>query len=266
MRTLKKSLLVLAGLLSPALVGARADAGVIPWVYDSVFGYGWGYGYGGMPYGGYGGYGYGGGYPVSYAAPAYTTNYAPSYGYADYSLGGEYLADSSCCDPCSNGCSTGGCATSDCCTTAVQSAKPAAPEPTPINQKVTPANPKKDLPVDEFQGLGPTRPGGTDKVNSGSTEEVLPGDENRPARPLPGGQVEPDRPDQGMQTPAPDEGSGVREMMTPRQNNIAVRYLPSTTRTRIAVPSSVNRVVRVDRATREQLVQGQSKPQLAANP
>lgn len=259
MRTLKKSLLVLAGLFTPALVGAPADAGVIPWVYDSIFGYGWGHGYGGMPYGGYG---YGGGYPVSYAAPVYTTNYAPSYGYADYSLGGSYLADSSCCDPCSNGCSTGGCATSstDCCTTAVQSAKPAAPEPTPIEKKVTPK-----VPVDQF---GPTRggagPGALERTNSGEVDESLPETERRPAG-RPGGAVAPDDPAE-MKEPAPDEGSGVKETRTRRQNNIAVRYAPSTTRTRITVPSSVNRVVRVDRATREQLVQGQSKPQLAANP
>ncbi len=37
MRTLKKSLLVLAGLFTPALASVPAEAGVIPWVYDSIF-------------------------------------------------------------------------------------------------------------------------------------------------------------------------------------------------------------------------------------
>lgn len=257
MRTLKKSLLVLAGLFTPALASVPADAGVIPWVYDSIFGYGWGYGYGGMPYGGYGGAGYGG-YPVSYAAPVYTTNYGPGYGYS--------VADSCCCDPCSTGCSTGTVA-SDCCTTAVQSAKPAAPEPTPV---VTPVTPR--VPVDEFGR--PTRPGtgaagtgavGTDRANPNVNEEALPETERTPAERRAPGPVAPDDPD--MRAPAPDDGAqGGRELKAPSDSRIAVRYVPTPTRSRIAVPSSVNRVVRIDRATREQLVQGPSKPQLAANP
>lgn len=257
MRTLKRSLLVLAGLFTPALAGAPVDAGVIPWVYDSIFGYGWGHGYGyGMPYGGYGGYGYGG-YPVSYAAPVYTTNYGPGYS----------LADSCCCDPCSTGCSTGTVA-GDCCTTAVQSAKPAAPEPTPVVSPVTPRNP----PVDEF--LRPTQPGtgavGTERANprenpGAGEEEVMPRTERQPAPRPGGGAVPPDNPNE-MQEPVPDENQGLRGIKAPSDSRIAVRYVPTPTRSRIAVPSSVNRVVRIDRTTREQLVQGQSKPQLAANP
>ena len=69
-----KSLCVLFGLLVPCLgTTSRAEAGVIPWLYDSIFGYGWGgggYGGGGYSYGsGYGG----GGYGAGYAAPMYST-------------------------------------------------------------------------------------------------------------------------------------------------------------------------------------------------
>lgn len=279
MRTLKKSLLVLAGLLAPSMAHTPADAGVIPWVYDSIFGYGWGYGgmgYGGMPYAGWG---YGGGYPVTYAAPAYsanygayTTNYGPSYGYSDYSFGGEYLADNSCCDPCATGgCSTGGCGTSDCCT-AVQSAKPEVPgkNPTPVDDKeVTPTVPKDEFgPTNGGIGAGRsgTRDRGLHNTNvPGAVEESLPSRELRPGARPNDLEVPVDPPVDEMQEPDPELERGKLNMI-PRNGHIAVRYVPAITRGPIAVPTSVTRVVRVDRAVREQLVKGQSKSQLASNP
>ncbi len=117
-----------------ALLGAPAhsEAGVIPWMYDAIFGYGhpsggWGYG-GGGTYGGYttgyapfytasyGGASYGGG---SYGGGSYgggnccgsTANYAPWTGYS-YGSSGD-----GCCSPCGAGgcnpCGGGDCG-SDC--------------------------------------------------------------------------------------------------------------------------------------------------------
>lgn len=102
-----------------ALLGApaRSEAGVIPWMYDAIFGYGhhsggWGGGYGGGA--AYGGYttGYAPFYTASYGGASYgggsygggnccgsTTSYAPWTGYASGSYG------DGCCSPCG----TGGC-------------------------------------------------------------------------------------------------------------------------------------------------------------
>jgi hypothetical protein len=100
MRTVSlKSLCLLAGFLVPCLgTTSRAEAGVIPWLYNSIFGYGWGHNYGGygggVPYtAGYGsmGYGYGG-----YGSAAYMPAYAPAYSNYGYSS-----------VPNSCGCSTG---------------------------------------------------------------------------------------------------------------------------------------------------------------
>ncbi len=93
-----KSLCLLAGFVVPCLgTSSQAEAGVIPWLYNSIFGYGWGNNYGGgygggVPYSvGYGSMGYGGGY--GYSGASYPS-YAPAYsGYSG--------APSSC------GCSTG---------------------------------------------------------------------------------------------------------------------------------------------------------------
>lgn len=269
MRFLKKSVILLAGLLAPMAASTPADAGVIPWAYDSVFGYGWGYGgwgYGAPYYGGYGGYGMGyGAYPVSYAPPVYQTNYAPAYGYADYSLsGGTYLADSCCCDPCSTGCGTGGCGTSEC-GTSVKSAKPEA-NPTPVDQKVVP----KKAPEDQF---GPTNsgPGANHRsnINSGVSapaEEVLPGAENAPAeRPDPNS-VQPQNPD-GLERPAPANDAPGKLNMIPRHESIAIRSVPTTARGPIPAPISVSRIAHIGRIARQPSVPAPAgKSQIAANP
>lgn len=277
MRTISaKSLCVLFGFLVPCLgMTTRAEAGVIPWLYDSIFGYGWGGGYGGgMQYGaGYGG-GYGGGYGMGNAAPVYSSpaysapvmsapvapvdgtynaHYGPSLGYYDYGYGSTYVVDSgSCCVPCS-ACTTGDCATS------IESAKP-APQPT-LAVPVTPKK-KKDPIVDDFSG---TRPG----VGPGTQEpvggEALPRDQVVPAvRPI----DRPVEPDPNMEEPAVDEAPPAGKIMqvVPADRHIAVRYIPASQRSLVALPRSTARVVRVDRTTREQLVRAESKPQLASNP
>lgn len=119
-----KSLCLLAGFVVPCLgTSSQAEAGVIPWLYNSIFGYGWGHNYGGygggVPYSvGYGsmGYGYGG---YGYSAASYPT-YAPSY--SNFGYGG---ASSSC------GCSTG-------ISSAPLMSAPTYSTPTPVNS--TPLN------------------------------------------------------------------------------------------------------------------------------
>lgn len=265
MRSLKKSLCVLAALLAPLGTHQTAKAGIIPWAYDSIFGYGWGHGYG-MPYGGgYGGWGYGGygaynSYPVSYAPAPYTTNYAPAYGYETYY--GPSLADSCCCDPCSTGCSSGGCSTGGCETT-TKSEK----QPTPVDsgKKEKP----KNAPVDEFlppqdgtqpAGVGTGTGTGAGRARPG-VEESLPAEERIPVRPMEGVGT----PNEEMERPAPGE-PGVRDLFLPRDQTIAVRNRMNLVRKKIAMPASTDRVVRVDRAVREQLVKAPTRSQVAANP
>ena len=308
MRTISaKSLCVLFGFLVPCLgMSTRAEAGVIPWMYDSIFGYGWGGGYGGrmpysagyggygggMPYSaGYGGSGYGGGYGMGYApmysapvysAPAmsapiapvggtYKALYGPSLGYYDYGYdyGSLSVVDSgSCCTPCSacNACSA--CGTGECATS-IQSSKP-APQPTPA-VPVTPKK-KKEPGVDDFSGTRPgvsTGTGGTGNTGVGFPNggEAMPETERRP-NPRPGeGAVEPDP---NMKEPAVDDAppAGNLMQMVPTDHHIVVRYVPAPQRAQVVipVPRSMARVVRIDRATREQLVRAVAKPQQASNP
>ncbi|MBX3444403.1 MAG: hypothetical protein KF774_18535 [Planctomyces sp.] len=128
---------ILAGSLVLALPAA-GQAGVIPWVYDAIFGYGH-HGWGAPAYPAYGpGYGY-----ASWGAaapPIYTASYAPyvapvSYapatyyygglsspacpsgncGYANYGPAGCCVPVDPCCNPCCGSpCGPGGCA--DCTT------------------------------------------------------------------------------------------------------------------------------------------------------
>lgn len=129
-----KSLCLLAGFVVPCLgTSSQAEAGVIPWLYNSIFGYGWGHNYGGygggVPYSvGYGsmGYGYGGGYGVA----SYPT-YAPSY--SNFGYGG---ASSSC------GCSTG-------ISSAPVMSAPTYSTPTPANSTPSNSAPAGDEPPTE---------------------------------------------------------------------------------------------------------------------
>lgn len=275
-----KSLCVLFGFLVPCLgMSTRAEAGVIPWLYDSIFGYGWGGGHGGgMHYGA----GYGGGYGMGYSTPMYSApvysapvmsapvapvdgtynaHYGPSVGYYDYgyAYGSSNVVDSgSCCSPCS-ACPTGDCATS------IESAKP-APQPTPV-EKTTPVIPKKrNLPLDQFdRSRDDTGAGGIGNPNGGvpNGDEALPETERRPIRRPVDGAVEP------MVPPAEAEPAPLgTEVQAPvsHDHNITVRYVPAPQRSLVAIPRSTARVVRVDRATREQLSRTEPKPQLASNP
>ena len=275
-----KSLCVLFGFLVPCLgMSTRAEAGVIPWLYDSIFGYGWGGGYGGgMQYGA----GYGGGYGMGYSAPMYSApvytapvmsapvapvdgtynaHYGPTLGYYDSGYGGydsSYQVNSgNCCTPCS-ACTTGDCATS------IESAKP-APQPTPV-EKTVPVNPKKKgLPLDQFEGSGN---GSGVRGREVPPDEAMPKEEIRPARPM-GGVGEPTdfvEPIEGGPEVGPAPVPGTKLNFVPTDRTIAVRYVPAPRRSLVAIPRSAARVVRIDRATREHLSRTEPKPQLASNP
>lgn len=298
MRTISaKTLYVLFGLLVPSLGSATpAEAGVIPWLYNSIFGHGWGNNYsGGSGYNGGYGYGggmassagccgssYGGGYsapvysaPV-YSAPAMSAPVAPTgetyqslygptlgdYGYG-YGYDSAYVVDSgSCCTPCS-ACTTGDCATS------IESAKP-APNPTPADNTV-PVTPKNKVPpTDQF---GPSKSGtgvgGTGRTGVGvpTDDEALPDTERRPNRKPLNESVEPLVPPAEAVPPVDDAPpSGTLMQVVPSNHHIAVRYVPAPRRMVVAIPRSTARVVRIDRATREQLSRVEPKPQLASNP
>ena len=277
-----KSLCVLFGFLVPCLgMSTRAEAGVIPWLYNSIFGHGWGGGYGGgMHYGA----GYGGGYGMGYSAPMYSApvyaapvmsapvapvdgtynaHYGPSVGYYDYGYGygSSYVVDSgSCCTPCSpcSACPTGDCATS------IQSSKP-APIPTPA-EEVVPVNPKikRGLPPDDMVPATGTGVRGREMPG----DDAMPKEEIRPARPM-GGVGEPTdfvAPIEGGPQVEPDPAPGTKLNLVPTDRNITVRYVPAPQRSLVAIPRAAGRVVRVDRATREQLIRIEPKPQLASNP
>ena len=318
MRTVSmKSLCLLAGFLVPCFgTATRAEAGVIPWLYNSIFGHGWGNNYGGgygggMPYSaGYGGYNMysGGGYgammpytpayssygysgassscgcgtgistptPV-YSQPTYSTptpvnanpapnspptsgeyklEYGPTLGYSNSSdgyytsYGPTYSTDpGSCCVPC-NSCASGDCATS---IQPSSSSRPAA-NPTPVEPVVPQSKIKKGLPPDDMvpaTGAGSQPP-----------EESLPPEQRRPMKQQLEGVGNPTE----MQEPAIEETPPAGKMLSvPTDSNIVIRYAPSLKRSRVALPASAARVVRVDRSTREQLIRDQPKPQLASN-
>jgi hypothetical protein len=170
-----------------AAVPNTSQAGIIPWMYDSIFGYG-------PAFGGYRTAYYGGGYapayPASYSYPAYggygyggggcsscgvTANYAPSYGayyggYGGYDMsygGSGCCAPCNSCAPCGGGCNTGcsscgggGCSTcgtpggGDCSTGSNSYSTPTAP-PTNSSSGRTPtyadpADRSNEPPADEF--------------------------------------------------------------------------------------------------------------------
>lgn len=142
-------------------VTPSADAGVIPWVYNSIFGYG-------PMYGGYGpaypthtagyapaAYGYspyatwGTGYSLGYA-PNFSAGFASPYsvGYTPYSTYYGGSLDGCGCNPC--GCSNCGslgcsnCSNGDCSTN-YGPANTDGVDPTPADKD-------KDLPKDDFEG------------------------------------------------------------------------------------------------------------------
>lgn len=195
--------------------------------------------------------------PVAPADGTYNSLYGPSVGYYGYGYGygSSYVVDSgSCCTPCS-ACPTGDCATS------IQSSKP-GPQPT----LAVPVTPKKqrDPTIDDFSG---TQPGVAPGNRVPAVDEALPPTELRPIRRPANESVEPMVPPAEALPPveqAPPEGN--LSQVVPVDHHIAVRYVPMPQRSRVAIPRSTARVVRIDRATREQLTRAETKPQLASNP
>ncbi|WP_437202385.1 hypothetical protein [Planctomicrobium sp. SH664] len=125
--TLLKRALLLSVVLAGPSMPATSEAGIIPWTYNAIFGYGpifgggyyGGYGYGAAPY-------YNAGYPSTIGYPAspgtISSYYAPwNMGYGGYAYSAGYGPACGCnpcgCDPCGSGCNacgTGDCATGNC--------------------------------------------------------------------------------------------------------------------------------------------------------
>ncbi|HVJ87136.1 MAG TPA: hypothetical protein VM452_15885, partial [Caulifigura sp.] len=173
---------------SAALLGApaRSEAGVIPWMYDSIFGYG----YSGVGYGGGWGAGYRGGYMTGYA-PFYQPYYGTGYGggaccgtTANYAPWTGYVASNACCSPCGGcnpcgncnscgtSCDTGcnNCPGGNCGTGSGSATVPSTPYNTPTGQNPTFADPKepgKTPPADQFRPADPSRD--RDRTGPGSS-------------------------------------------------------------------------------------------------
>lgn len=204
----------LAGPLS-----APAQAGLIPWAYNAVFGYGpvfpnrgapVAYGAGYAPY--YGGAYYGGGYPTSI-----TSGYSPYYGggmdwSAGYGYGGYGCATNYGCSPCGSSpcgdaCSgQANCGCDSCgnnCNAGTAPPLSNGPTPEPIQNQQKPAEPttqptyRKDPPPDEFVPVRPreqdSRPNLPNSTIPGSprTNEPAPGTPggNAPSSTIPGGNL-----------------------------------------------------------------------------
>lgn len=170
---------VLSLFLLNAVTTTPVQAGIIPWTYNAIFGYGpiFGGGY----HGGYGGMGYGAApyMGMPYAAPmdAYPATSMPSVSYypplGAYPMlsGSPGLSLGGCgCDPCANpcgscfssGCSpcgTGGCASGNCGTsyTPATTTPPSASPPEPRQSE--PAAPvptyRNEPPLDDFKPVPP---------------------------------------------------------------------------------------------------------------
>lgn len=193
----QKLVVALTGLLCLG-AGVPAEAGLIPWAYNAVFGTGpvyGGYAYGYAPPA----YGYGAAYsPVwtqsSYYSPAwstYTVGYAPAFSYASYGIGianyGYATPCCSCapcsCDPCGGvGCSGGDCSTGNCGAGYTPDIKNGpTPEPTPTHQPPAadpPAN-RPTPPVDDFTRVPPRTndnpmPGGSVPANTSPPSSTIP--------------------------------------------------------------------------------------------
>jgi hypothetical protein len=178
-----KFLLIVGGAACLASGSATtAEAGIIPWIYDAIFG----------PVGSqqalYGGYAptYGAGYGVSYGSGSAipTSYYGPSYfgpaptlglsGSSPCSSGAcgtqaFYGTASSCCSPCGgSGCATGACGTGTCGTGDCASGNSgAAPYSGATSSPVTPIPRREDA--------GPTPTYGNGNPNPGTGSTAAPG-------------------------------------------------------------------------------------------
>ena len=235
---------------------ADAQAGLIPWSYNAIFGYGpafpgyrYGYGAGYAPMAGYGypvtaNYGYpvttNYGYP-GYSIPA-TSYYGPvtgaydAYGY-DYGYGGT-----ECCNPCPSACDpcgSGNCASGNCGagynpdtqpSDIGNSPNPTEAQPEPVTPDVTPPTYRDNAPPDNFVPATPrendsTIPGnGSSSPGSRSNSTIPDNDRSNSTIPPRGsgsnGNNAPDFDDFSMpnteRSPAPLEPSG---STIPKGNN-----------------------------------------------
>ena len=181
-----RNLMVAAMLLTGIAIPSSAQAGLIPWAYNAIFGPSQMYGYGAP------GYGYSVGYPrtmtmSSYYSPAwgaYTAGYAPSFGYDAFGGGlGTYGYASPCapcgcnpCGTCAGGCASGNCINGNCIngncasgncgagyapdiqngpTPEPTQANPNPPEAKPPVNSNPPVNPNTTPPIDDFTRVPP---------------------------------------------------------------------------------------------------------------
>jgi len=163
-----RSVLMLCAVLGGVSSASSLQAGLIPWAYNSVFGYGpvfpGRYGYAPA-------YGYGNGIAMGPTAMPVSSYYGPSDwgwgGFAGYGYGGSGNCNP-CggCSPCGNSCDPCGGGCSNCADQCGSSYAPAPQnnspsEPTPASPKpAPPANPnppanRNDVPTDDFR---PARP------------------------------------------------------------------------------------------------------------
>jgi hypothetical protein len=187
------ALIVAAGGLLSA--PTTSHAGLIPWTYDAIFGYGpaWRGGYYSAGYAPY--YGYGAGYaPYGYSAPYYGGVVAPACPGGNCGVVANYAPDIyGCCapvNPCCNvcpgpcdGCSGPNCTGCNVATTPSEPQMNSVPEKTPTEAPSTYA-PRTSTPPDDFsEAERRLREGNTNRgsvppagANSGSTPFETPAD------------------------------------------------------------------------------------------
>lgn len=245
------------------LGASQAEAGVIPWMYNAVFGYGPVFGGSHAAYPGWGGYGYGMGYSMTYpAGPAYGPGYiAPSSPCGPGGCGTSTLnyAPNLCdtcnpcvcdpCDPCSP-CGTGACGTG--VNVPPPSAVDSQPVPTP-----SPDQPSKS---DDF---GPSRLENRDVQPSPEESNAPPFGFEKPMTPAPGDPSEPaPMQPEGAETNPMDAGDVKLEPLT-IEVPVSSTLEPVRRRTGLTIGYRVPTVVRV--AISPSLPKAVVAPQLAGN-
>ena len=165
---------LLTGLLLSISPLNTSEAGLIPWAYNAVFGYGPVYPYANP------GWGYGGGWGAPYyGAPSYYSAPIQSFpstsfyggGFATYSGYSPGIADPCCnpcgtCDPCGcDPCGAGGCPGGICGTVGTpirgDQSGPAPTEASPSDAGPPPSTFQRDPPIDDFNPAG----GNSDNYN-----------------------------------------------------------------------------------------------------
>lgn len=151
----------------------ESQAGVIPWLYDAIFGPPGSM----MAYSGGGYYGGGGAYTAGYAP--YWSGYAPAFGYGGCGpCQTTSYAPAGCCDPCQSSCSPcgGGCAVGSPCSGGACLGGACGMAPLPASGRPTPT---PDPGYTNDQPVPPRRPSG--RTFGGSRENRV--DEEMPDAP-----------------------------------------------------------------------------------